>query len=264
VTWINVHCASYCPWTMYASMDNGTKAFMVRTYSGEHACSREWILKRCTSRWLVDKYTKTFSSNDKISLSNFTKIVKREWNMTPSRSKLARARRIYLQRLHGYEDEQHNQLWDYAQEVRRSNTGSSFYLYIIQGHFSTYYFSLDACNRGYFSACRPIICLDGRHIKTSARGILLIAAGVDLNGCINHIAMAIVELGSLVTCKWFLNMLKDGLGIDNTTPWSIMIDKQKGLAPIVGQVFPDSEHRFYVRQLYSNFQQHFIGEILKN
>lgn len=147
--------------------------------------------------------------------------------------------------------------------MRRSNIGSSFYLHTVQDHFSTCYFSLDACNRGYFSACRPIICLDGHHIKTKARDILLIAVGVDLNGWINPIAMAIVELGSLLTWKWFLNMLKDGLGIDNTTPWSIMIDRQKGLAPIVGQVFPDSEHRFYVRQLYSNFQQHFIGEILK-
>lgn len=30
------------------------------------------------------------------------------------------------------------------------------------------------------------------------------------------------------------------------------------------QVFPDSEHRFCVRHLYSNFQQHFKGEELKN
>jgi len=30
------------------------------------------------------------------------------------------------------------------------------------------------------------------------------------------------------------------------------------------QVFPDAEHRFCVRHLYSNFQQHFKGEILKN
>jgi transposase-like protein len=38
----------------------------------------------------------------------------------------------------------------------------------------------------------------------------------------------------------------------------------QGLIPAVGQVFPESEHRFCVRHLYSNFQQHFKGENLKN
>jgi hypothetical protein len=43
-----------------------------------------------------------------------------------------------------------------------------------------------------------------------------------------------------------------------------MIDKQKGLIPTVQQVFPDSEHMFCVRHLYSNFQGHFKGKNLKN
>ena len=38
----------------------------------------------------------------------------------------------------------------------------------------------------------------------------------------------------------------------------------QGLIPAVKQVFPDSEHRFYVRHLYSNFQEKFKGEVLKN
>ena len=40
--------------------------------------------------------------------------------------------------------------------------------------------------------------------------------------------------------------------------------KQKGLIPAVEKVFPESEHRFYVRHLYSNFQGHFKGENLKD
>jgi len=38
----------------------------------------------------------------------------------------------------------------------------------------------------------------------------------------------------------------------------------QGLILAVQKVFPESEHRFYVRHLYSNFQQHFKGENLKN
>jgi transposase-like protein len=38
----------------------------------------------------------------------------------------------------------------------------------------------------------------------------------------------------------------------------------QGLIPAVKQVFPDSEHRFCVRHLYSNFHEKFKGETLKN
>jgi transposase-like protein len=38
----------------------------------------------------------------------------------------------------------------------------------------------------------------------------------------------------------------------------------EGLIPAVKEVFPESEHRFCVRHLYSNFQEKFKGEMLKN
>ena len=88
--------------------------------------------------------------------------------------------------------------------------------------------------------------------------------GIDPNDDIYPIAFGIVEVESLASWKWFLQTLKEDLGIDNTIPWTIMTDKQKGLIPAVQQVFQDSEHRFCVRHLYSNFQMHFKGENLKN
>jgi transposase-like protein len=38
----------------------------------------------------------------------------------------------------------------------------------------------------------------------------------------------------------------------------------QGLIKAVAAVFPESEHRFCVRHLYSNFQQNYKGENLKN
>jgi len=49
-----------------------------------------------------------------------------------------------------------------------------------------------------------------------------------------------------------LQTLKVDLGIDNTYPWTIMTDKQKGLIHAVKQVFLEAEHRFCVRHLYQN------------
>jgi hypothetical protein len=64
--------------------------------------------------------------------------------------------------------------------------------------------------------------IDGCHIKTRYRGQLLTAVGIDPNDCIFPIAFAVVEVEDTEAWRWFLETLKQDLGIENTYPWTVM------------------------------------------
>ena len=81
--------------------------------------------------------------------------------------------------IYGDEVQQFSDLWNYGHELRKTNPSSTLYLKLLDGCFSSLYVSLDACKMGFLSGCRPVICLDGCHIKTKFEGQLLIAIGID-------------------------------------------------------------------------------------
>ncbi|KAM0925789.1 hypothetical protein ACQ4PT_003952 [Festuca glaucescens] len=258
-------CSSDCCWYMWASYDTSTECFRIKKFNGKHTCSGTFDVHGFSSKFLAKKYVESFRADQDMNMKNFSRVVQKEWNMTPGRSKLQRARRLALKMIYGDEEAQYNMLWDYANEIRRSNPGSSFFLSLDEkGRFKRCYMSLQACKLGFLEGCRPIIFVDGCHIKTRYRGQLLTAVGVDPNNCIYAIAIAAIEVEDTANWTWFLEILKSDLGIINTTPWTIMSDKQKGLINAVRQVFPDEEHRFCVRHMWQNFQQLFRGDVLKN
>lgn len=192
---------------------------------------------------LTQKFIDEFRDNQKMDLTTFGNKVQREFKLMPNKMKLGRARKAALDIIHGDESEQYKQLWDYGQEVRRCNPGSKFIVrttkvketddVVPKDHLSSLYWSYDACKRGFLNGCRPIIFVDGCHLKSRYKGQLLTAVGIDPNDCIFPIAMGLVEVESTYTWEWFLTTLKNDLNIINTCPYTIMSDKQKVMVPLV-------------------------------
>ncbi|KAL0416055.1 UNVERIFIED_CONTAM: hypothetical protein Slati_3437400 [Sesamum latifolium] len=149
-----------------------------------------------------------------------------------SKDQAYRAKRQALKKLEGSPEYQYTKLWDYVEEVRKTNIGSTVILGIEEENgevrFNRFYMCFKALKEGFLAGCRPIIGVDGCHLKGPYDGVLLTAVGVDPNNNTYPIAYAIVRSENMETWEWFLTILKQDLNIIRDYEYTFMSDKQKG------------------------------------
>ena len=99
--------------------------------------------------------------------------------------------------------------------------------------FQRIYICLHACKEGFKAGCRPLIGLDGCHVKGPYPGQILSAVGIDANNQMFPIAYAVVESECKDSWSWFIDLLMKDLQIVNTHGWTFITDKQKVTSPIL-------------------------------
>ncbi|PQM33050.1 uncharacterized protein Pyn_41137 [Prunus yedoensis var. nudiflora] len=113
--------------------------------------------------------------------------------------------------------------------------------------------NLEATKKGFIDALRLVVGLDTCHIKGQQPGQLLSTVGVDPNNSMYTIAYVVAEAENYETWTWFLELLTDDLGIENSNGYVFITDRQKRLIDAVGDMLPNSEHRHCLKHLHSNF-----------
>ena len=119
-----------------------------------------------------------------------------------------------------------------------------------------------------FRNCRPLIGLDGTHLKNKYQGILLSATAVDAVGQLFPLSYAIVNAENDENWSWFLSILKSIIH-DNMPTFltpnmlTILSDRQKGLIDSVNRHFPNSANGYCLRHLEANFHKVFKNIELK-
>ncbi|KAK8695947.1 hypothetical protein V6N13_001089 [Hibiscus sabdariffa] len=156
-------------------------------------------------------------------------------------------------------------LWATPINGEDPNTGTTTVCKLDEGRFERLYLCMQAMKDGFKAGCRPIIGLDGCHLKGYYQGYLLVAVGIDADDSIYPIVFAVVESENQSSWNWFLEILGNDLEINNSNSFTFMTDRQKGLMVDVLELFPYSEHRTCVRHLYSNSKSNgFTGKTLKD
>lgn len=89
---------------------------------------------------------------------------------------------------------------------------------------------------GFKQGCRRIIGLDGCSLKGPTQGQLLAAVSKDPNNQMYPIAWAVVEIENNRTWKWFNELLKEDLELQDGDGLVVVCDMQKVCFHVVNHI----------------------------
>ena len=144
--------------------------------------------------------------------------VRKDISVELSRNQVYRAKRKAREVLEGDEKLQYAALWDYAAMIRKTKVGSKVYIKCDcsedggQPRFLRMYVRYHAQKFGFLASYRPIIGLDGCHLKGRFGRQLLATTARDGNDNIFPVAVAVVEQECKESWIWILKHFSEDIG----------------------------------------------------
>ncbi|XP_057744849.1 uncharacterized protein LOC130962688 [Arachis stenosperma] len=167
-------------WVCFASKVGGSNCFKIKTLTGKHTCGRNYSGRLASSSWISKKIGNNISRGKKMKLATVIQTIQDQY------------------------------MANITVEILRENPGSSLSILVDrpslthQLRFMRMYMCLDAVKKGFLAGCRPIISVDGCHLKGDHGQQLLVAVGRNLNDNYSPIAVAAVEAETKDSWGWFL------------------------------------------------------------
>ncbi|XP_019246323.1 PREDICTED: uncharacterized protein LOC109225975 [Nicotiana attenuata] len=225
-------CAVGCPFELLISQDNRDQGFKIKTLKTKHTCEPAYKNPRATPQALAHYFKNKVQNNPKY---------KRNWRLEA-----------------------------YAQELRDSNPGSDVVINISKDalaegkrRFLRMYIFFQALKIGWKAGLRPLIGLDGTFLKGKCKGILLVAMAQDSVKHFYPLAWVVVDKETGRTWKWFMELLRNSLELEDGEKVTFMSDMQKGLLEVVSTVLPKANHRWCARHIEANWSKNWRGIEMK-
>lgn len=216
----------------------------IKSMQLNHICGFQTKNTKVTAQFLAEKYVEEWRDNPTWPISAFILKCKRDLGVEVKYYKAYYARQRAFLMIFGDASVEYHKVWDYAATIRKYYPGSTAIVKVddIENpppKFQRLYICLQPCKEGFMAGCRPILGVDGCHLKGPYPGILLSAVGKDGNNNIFPVAWALVEVENSETWCWFLELLVQDLGsvanavtfmLEREEPVTYMSDRQKVFA----------------------------------
>ena len=222
-----------CPYRLYAAWMYNERTFQVKGLNPHHNCSRVFKFGSIVSpEWIGRHYVTEIANKPKLKLKDMISDIKRKYRCVVSIGQVRRAKLWAKELIEGKLTEHYGRVWDYADELLRSNPGSTCKVGVTsnpdgKNYFSRFYICFKSLSECWKRGCRRVIGLDGCFLKGQVKGELLTAIGRDANNQVFPIAWAVVEVENKDNWSWFLELLKDDLDLGSGVDLVVISDQHK-------------------------------------
>ncbi|XP_060210368.1 uncharacterized protein LOC132637273 [Lycium barbarum] len=208
--------ADECSWSFKSSSLNDSGLFKIRSFCEQHSCSlkdRIYSRRQATTAvvgiMIMDKYEdpkRVYTPKDIAS------DMRKQHGLTMTYMQAYRAKEKALNMLRGDPTESYNKLPSYFFILEKTYPGSVVSLEkTAEDRFLYAFVALEPCIRGW-EYCRPIVVVDGTHLKSTYEGTMLIASTLDPGGSILPLAYAIVDSENNASWTWFFERFRIAFG----------------------------------------------------
>ena len=267
-TRFDVHCAvDSCKWRFRATRMNdemNVPWVVMRCDKLElHTCHNELFhnghrqaKSRVVGHIIKDKFSdgrRIYSPNDIISDVN------NDHNVKITYQQAYRAKEVALELLRGSEEESYKLLNWYSFVLQQNNSGTITQLMKNEDdNFMYFFLALGSTIKGFLQFIRPVIAVDGAHLKGKYRGTLFVATCLDGNNQLFVIAIGIGDTENDASWEWFMHRLFEVIG---DVPELVFIsDRHKSIEKAIFRVFPTAEHGVCFYHVQGNLKSIFKME----
>ncbi|GJZ27455.1 transposase, MuDR, MULE transposase domain protein [Tanacetum coccineum] len=136
-----------------------------------------------------------------------------DWKIDISYKRAWGGRNIALKMMNGSHEDSFSQLPYYCYNLKLANEGTVTHIHTdADGRFEMLYVGFGFAIRSFLCYMRPLIIIDGAHLKGNYSGTNLLAVGMDGNNQIPPLATRVSQGETGESWTWFLSRLKEQIG----------------------------------------------------
>ncbi|XP_009598740.1 uncharacterized protein [Nicotiana tomentosiformis] len=215
-----------CEWRFKASSNNKSQMFNVREFNDKHTCplKNKVYEQRQVSSSLIGGMIRSKFTNDKRKYTpkDIIDAVKSDFGVDVSYMLARRAKEKAMNFLRGELADSYNKLPGYLYTLYMTYPGSHI--------------------RMGFDHGRPIVVVDGSHLKLAYTGTFVSASMLDGAGHIMPLAYGVVDSENDAAWSWFFEQFKEAYG--ERENMCIVSDRNESIIKSVSRVYPTIEKAY--------------------